>query len=208
MFEKPPRIALAFDEGAPGVLALRHVLDRHQNAVPCLFMSGKDGAMEFDVQPLSGQRIVHGRRTELALAIPELAKLADVRGEHVVAEDAGDVGDERGHVGRLEQRQRLAVHLHDADQRRTFGDASTVRAEPCFQIVDPVPTQRLESEFQRAVIFEPERHRREVEHDGIVAAAPAGGGSSGLERWFGHRNIRQSTAPLNGEPSSYRRLSS
>src|ERR1700719_3025577 len=79
-------IALTVDEAPPGVFPLGHVLDRDHNAVPALFMTGKDRAVELDVETLAAQRIVDRMAGESVFPIPKLDEFPDKALEGVVAQ--------------------------------------------------------------------------------------------------------------------------
>ncbi len=99
-------------------------------------MPGQDHGLQQHVGPLAFERVVDRLADEARLAFPELRKLVDVRGEHVVAKYAIEIFDEMIGVLRAEQRERAAIDLDDANPRGALDDARRVFGEKRAQVGD------------------------------------------------------------------------
>jgi hypothetical protein len=164
MFEEPARVVFAERRPPPRALPLGHVLDGDQHPVPALLVARQDRPIQLDVEPLTGERVVDGVAAEFGPPIPELRQLLDMRGQHVIAEDAVEVADEMREVRSLEQVERPPVHLEEPDAVRAHFDPLGILAEVVAQRPDPGCPPRLEQGLDGAVILQPQRHRRQVEH--------------------------------------------
>src|SRR5262249_45757207 len=69
--------------------------------------------------------------------------------------------------------ERLAVHLDDPDQVRAGFDPAAIAAQVGAQIGDAGPAPCIELALDAAVVLEPQRNRREIEHLGIVIRSRA-----------------------------------
>ncbi len=172
MREQAECVILARDHLAARILALGHVLDRDQDARPAFLVAGQDLAMQLDIEALAGQAVVHGVAVEGSLALPELHQFLDMGGQHVVAEHRAEIGDEMRRVRCLEQAQGLAVDLDQADAGRAFPHARGIGGEMGAQIGNALRPPALEHGLELAVILQPQRHRREIEHFRVVIHGP------------------------------------
>src|SRR5258708_27569656 len=134
MGEQPERVVLAVDEPPPGAFAFGNVLDRDHDAVPALFVTGKDRAAELDIETLAGQRVVDRVAGEAGLAMPKLSKFLDMALEGVVAHHLAEVSHQMSSIAGTEQRQGLAVDLEDADALRALPHAVGVGGEGCLDV--------------------------------------------------------------------------
>ena len=152
------------------VLALGDVLDRDQQPSEALLVAGQHPAGDLDVDPPAGEAVVDGVAEELRSPVPQRDQLLGMPVEHVVAEDLAEVADELVEIGRLEQRQRAPVDLEHADAFGTRLDPGRIGAEMAREIGDAFGAPGVEELPDGAVVLEPQRHRREIEHLGVVVA--------------------------------------
>jgi hypothetical protein len=161
-------IVLAVHEAAPGDFPLGHVLDRDHDAVPALFVAGKDRVAELDVATLAGQRVIDRVAGEAGFAVPKLGKLLDKALEGIVTQHPVQIGHQMIEIAGAEQRQGLAVDLDDADAFRALPHAVGLGSEECLDVADALRPPLFEQRLDRAVVLDPERDRSEVEHFGAV----------------------------------------
>jgi len=128
---------------------------------------GKDGGLELDVEAVAVERVIDGVAGEGGLAVPELHQFLDMGGQHVVAEDAADIGDQVLDVLGAEQLERLAVDLEDADAAGAFAHAIRVAGEMITQRGDAGAAPALEQRLHARIVLQPQRYRREVENAGF-----------------------------------------
>jgi len=119
-----------------------------------------------NVQTLAGQRVVDGLAVETAVALPQLHQLVDMLIEHVVAEYVRRIGNQMLEGIRLEQLERAPVHRHDPDEGRAVGDAIGRLAQEGLKIRDALVAPTLQLVSKGAVVFQPQRHRRQLEQLG------------------------------------------
>ncbi|MGF6803206.1 hypothetical protein OKW48_006702 [Paraburkholderia youngii] len=168
MFEEPARVCLRFRDTAPRAFELGDVFGRHQHAVPALLVTGQHRTLEQHVEAPSAERVVDRVAREVRLSGPELAQLLEVRFQHVVAEHRREVARQRVEIGGLELRERLPIDFDHADAVSAFGNVARVFGEMGAQIGHARGSPFIEQRAHAAEIFEPQRHRREFEHSGVV----------------------------------------
>ena len=105
---------------------------------------GRIAALELDVEPAPGQRIVHRVAEELRAPFPELHEFVDVGLQHVVAKDPVEIADQMRQVIRLEEAEGPAVHLDDTDPARAGLDACRILQE-IIAAVEITPSARQRS---------------------------------------------------------------
>ena len=174
MFEQAARIVLAERQQPARALALGDVLDGDQHALPRRLATRQQLAAELDVDPASGQRVVDAMADEATLAIPELHEFVDQVDEHFIAKDPVEVGDQMGLIRGFEQRERPGVDLDDPDTADAGGDAGLVFGEMGAQVRDAGASPLVEQRLDAAVVLEPERNRRRLEHAGVVDGTAGG----------------------------------
>ena len=116
-------------------LALGDVLDGEQDARPVVLVAGQDAALQLDVEPPAGERVVDGVADELGLAVPELRQFLDVVLQHLVAEDAVEIRHEMRQVAASKSRSVLRFTLMtrmqvgaDLDARRVVEEIGAERS--------------------------------------------------------------------------------
>ncbi len=169
MLEQPARIFLAERELAARSLARGHILDGEEDARPVVLISGQDAALQLQVEPPAGERVIHRIAVEFALSAPELRELLDMRLRHVVAEDHGEVRHQMRQVLGFEEGERLAVHLDDADAIGAGLHAPEVAQKVRPDVADSCPPPFFEQGSNTAEILQPEGDRSAVEHLRVVA---------------------------------------
>ncbi|OIQ66284.1 hypothetical protein GALL_521500 [mine drainage metagenome] len=168
MGKQAERVVLAVHEAAPGAFPLGNVLDRDHDAVPALFVTGKDRAVELDIETFAGQRIVDRVAGEAGLPVPKLGKFLDMALEGVVAHHLAEVGRQMIKIAGTEQRQGLAVDLEDTDPLRAPPYTVGVVGEECLDVADALRSPLFEQRLDRTEVLDPERNRGKVEHFGVV----------------------------------------
>ena len=155
MHEQAARVVLAADQQAARILAVGDVLDRQQHPFPALFVTGHDGCLELDVEPVAVERVVNRIAEERGIAVPELHQFLDMGLQHVVAKHAVEIGDQVREVGGGEQFQGLAVDLAHADAASAFLHAPRMAGQVLAQRGHPGAPPGLEQRLHRAVVLEP-----------------------------------------------------
>src|ERR1700722_1480008 len=118
MLEQPIRIGRAGGEGAAGPLALRDIVDHDKDTRPVLAVAGQDDAPKLDIEPFIPERVVHRMAKKALGAVPELYKLLNMPGQHIIPENTGKVVDECLLIRRLEKLQGSAIDGDHPDRRR------------------------------------------------------------------------------------------
>jgi hypothetical protein len=137
-------------------------------------VTGKDRAVELDIETLAGQRIVDRVAGEAGSPIPKLGKFLDMALEGVVAHHLAEMGYQMSKIAGAEQRQGLAVDLEDADALRALPHAVRVGGEECLDVADALRSPLFEQRLDRTEVLDPERDRREVEHFGVIVGIGGG----------------------------------
>ena len=171
MFEQSARIVFAQRQQPARAFAFGDVVDRHQDARPGRLVARQQRALDLDVDAPARQRIVDAVAGEAALAVPQLRQLVGEIGQHFVAEDSVEIGDEMRQVVGLEQRQRPAVDPDDAHGGGAGANAGRVLGEIGAQVANARRPPGVEQRLHRAVVLEPQRHRRDFEHHRVVVWA-------------------------------------
>ena len=164
MLENPFRVSTLFFLAAARRLAIGHVLRRQEEPVHRLLVAGHDRAAQLDVETAAGQCVIDGVAGKLALAIPKLCQFLDMGGQHVVAENRAEIGDQVFVVIRLEEFKRPAVDLQHADCAGAGGDAGYVFLQPGAEILDTLGAPAIEHRFHAAKIFDPHGDRSELKN--------------------------------------------
>ena len=162
--EQARGVHLAVEEAAAGAFPLGHVLDRDHEAVPALFVAGQHGAVELDIETFAGQRIIDRMAGEARLPIPELGQFLDQAFEGVVAQHVAEIGHQMRKIAGAEQRERLAVHFKDVDALGALPHPLGFSGEKGLDVPYAVRTPLFEQRFDAAIVLDPERDRRELEH--------------------------------------------
>ncbi len=163
MIEQAPCICFTGRQAPARAFSLGDVVDRHQHARPVGLVSRQDAAFELDVEPPSRQRVIGRMAGKLRAAFPELHQLLEQAHQHVVAENALEVGDQTNEIVRFIERQRLGVDLDDANERGARLYAPEILLEIVAQRDDAFRPPGVELDLEAAIILKPERHRRQIE---------------------------------------------
>src|SRR5579863_2137615 len=83
-------------------------------------------------------------------------------------------------IASAEQRQGLAVDLEDANALRALAHAVWIGGEECPDVGYTDPAPLFEQRPNRAVVLDPQRDRREIEHLGFVIW---------IRRWSQHGDL-------------------
>src|SRR4029077_1504008 len=106
---------------------------------------------------------------ELGSPVPQLGKFLDIGVERVVAENQPQVGYQVLQIAGFEQRESSLVDLEHATPVPAGSRALGIFEQEILQAGTARPSPVSKQRFDLAQILEPQRDRRELEHQCIVA---------------------------------------
>ena len=166
--EQAKGVILAIEQVAPGALPLGYVLDRHHDTVPALFMAGKHPARELNIETLAGQGVIDRMAGEAGLPVPELGEFLDMALERIVAQHLAEICHQMIEVAGAVQRQGLGIDLQDADALGAAPDPIRICRQVRLDVGDVFSAPFLKQRPNPAIVLDPERNRRQIEHFGVA----------------------------------------
>ncbi len=164
VFKHALGIAPVLELGAAGVFPFGDILCGDQQLSERFLVAREHGPAQLDVEPATGQRVVHSGAGKFGLALPQVDQLMNVGLPHVVAEDLAEIAGKLFQVSGLEQFQRLAVDLKDADLGGAIRHAAAVFHEKGANVGHAFSAPDFELRLHRAEILDPHRDRCEFEN--------------------------------------------
>ena len=164
MLEQTARIALAALQLAGRLDLGRDVFQRHQHAAPGVFMPRQYAATNAHIQPAAVQSVVHGLVGKLQHPRPQQFQLVHDLFMHVIAEHLSQVAQKLFLAVRCKQLQRALIDAQHPQAGGALAQPVRVCREMLPQICHALRAPDIEQLAQRAVVLQPERHRRQRKH--------------------------------------------
>jgi len=157
--------------------------ERDQHHGPVVLVTGHDGELHVGVDGLAIQVVVDDFALLAELVAPQVDELIGEVHPHIVAEHALQIAQQVRLVSGAHHVQGLLVHVEHTDFLHAAVDEFGMDAQKGGKVGDALRAQHGEQTAQRAEVFHPQRHGRQLEHAGErVLADREGHGGGRLEK--------------------------
>ena len=153
MFEKTACIALTLQAFSLGLDTPGDVVERHQYAVPCGFVTRQHPHADLHIEAPAIQRIVNRLIVKAQLALPKLSQFMDDWRRHIAPKHLVELRQQLRLAVSRKERQRALVHTQHAPLRHALAHPFRVRLKMRRNVFDALGAPALEQLLQPAVIL-------------------------------------------------------